>query len=75
MKHTGTNTSLSLADDEFAVGVEYEDSNSDSDLGIHVCCWRLTLPWRVLSSSEVESISRYALRSALYFTHSSPGLM
>lgn len=42
MKHTGTNTSLSLADDEFAMGVEYEDSNSDSDLGIHVCCWRLS---------------------------------
>lgn len=58
MKHTGTNTSLSLADDEFAMGVEYEDSNSDSDFGIHVCCWRLTLPWRVLSSPEVESISR-----------------
>jgi hypothetical protein len=42
MKRTGANTSLSFADDEFAMGVEYEDSNSDSDLGIHVCCWRLS---------------------------------
>jgi hypothetical protein len=73
MKHTGANTSLSFADDEFAMGVEYEDSNSDSDLGIHV----LEVERCLLSSSEVESISRYAGRSALnlYCTLCTPGLM